>query len=372
MTKFDKIKMMKKHWLFRALLLISLGILSAGCKWLPREELVVVSPTAYPENEFVELDLPIGYGYASRWIEIYFTDPADPKNERRQDGLDRVLIRAINKARVSVDIAVYSLNDYAISYAITSARERGVSVRVLVEGDNLGSGAVLSLIENGVDVKGDDHSGLMHNKFMIIDNAEVWTGSMNYTYESVYEDHNSLIKVVSPELVENYNAEFVELYDRKLSEPTIHTAILIGNIEVENYFSPDDRFAYRMVDLLDGVQNSARFMAYSFTADDYSEILIEKKAAGGTVEGIMESRNTKANGSDHAAMVEGGINMLPDKEKGLMHHKVFILDDETVVIGSYNFTAAAEKKNDENILIFKDPAIADIFNMEFERVWGRQ
>ena len=52
-----------------------------------------------------------------------------------------------------------------------------------------------------------------------------------------------------------------------------------------------------------------------------------------------------------------------------MHHKVIIIDDETVITGSYNFSRNAERSNDENILIIKNKEIAREFNREFRRCW---
>jgi phosphatidylserine/phosphatidylglycerophosphate/cardiolipin synthase-like enzyme len=58
-----------------------------------------------------------------------------------------------------------------------------------------------------------------------------------------------------------------------------------------------------------------------------------------------------------------------DGIEGQMHHKVFIIDGSIVVIGSYNFSQAAETRNDENTLIIYNEAIAQQFMLEFERVW---
>jgi phosphatidylserine/phosphatidylglycerophosphate/cardiolipin synthase-like enzyme len=53
-----------------------------------------------------------------------------------------------------------------------------------------------------------------------------------------------------------------------------------------------------------------------------------------------------------------------------MHHKVLIIDQETVVLGSYNYTKSAETRNDENILIFHDPQLAAQFLEQFEALYA--
>jgi phosphatidylserine/phosphatidylglycerophosphate/cardiolipin synthase-like enzyme len=51
-----------------------------------------------------------------------------------------------------------------------------------------------------------------------------------------------------------------------------------------------------------------------------------------------------------------------------MHHKVFIVDEKIVVLGSYNFSQSAEQRNDENVLIVYNEDIAEQYVQEFERV----
>ena len=59
------------------------------------------------------------------------------------------------------------------------------------------------------------------------------------------------------------------------------------------------------------------------------------------------------------------VSVLPDKNPAVMHHKVFIIDEKTVILGSFNPTIAANEKNDENILIIDDEKIAKEFFGEF-------
>ncbi|MBW2972476.1 hypothetical protein KY359_05560, partial [Candidatus Woesearchaeota archaeon] len=58
-----------------------------------------------------------------------------------------------------------------------------------------------------------------------------------------------------------------------------------------------------------------------------------------------------------------------DGNKANMHHKVFVIDNKTVVTGSFNPTSNADTKNDENVLIIHDPEVAQKFSEEWERVW---
>jgi phosphatidylserine/phosphatidylglycerophosphate/cardiolipin synthase-like enzyme len=53
----------------------------------------------------------------------------------------------------------------------------------------------------------------------------------------------------------------------------------------------------------------------------------------------------------------------------MMHHKVIILDDETVILGSFNFSRSADERNDENVLVIHDSEIASQYRAEFRRTY---
>jgi phosphatidylserine/phosphatidylglycerophosphate/cardiolipin synthase-like enzyme len=54
-----------------------------------------------------------------------------------------------------------------------------------------------------------------------------------------------------------------------------------------------------------------------------------------------------------------------------MHHKILIIDEQTVVLGSYNFSKSAETQNDENTLIVHNEAVAETFVGEFQQIFDR-
>jgi len=66
-----------------------------------------------------------------------------------------------------------------------------------------------------------------------------------------------------------------------------------------------------------------------------------------------------------------GLDVLQDGNPYLMHHKVFIIDGQTVILGSFNFSQNAETENDENLLIIDDARIAQAFSAEFQKVYQR-
>ncbi len=62
------------------------------------------------------------------------------------------------------------------------------------------------------------------------------------------------------------------------------------------------------------------------------------------------------------------VGLIPSPNRtGKMHHKVIIIDNKTVITGSYNYSRNAEELNDENIVILRCPAIAHYYTKEFKR-----
>jgi phosphatidylserine/phosphatidylglycerophosphate/cardiolipin synthase-like enzyme len=316
--------------------------------------------------------LPLG-----DWLEIYFTDPDAAKASDYEDGVDEAIAASIDGALLSVDVAVYNLNLWSIRDAILAAHERGVVVRMVVDSDHLDSEEIQQLMNAGIQVLGDRQESLMHNKFVVIDRYEVWTGSMNFTLNGVYEDNNNMLHFFSREIAEDYLVEFEEMFVDDLFGPftqalTPNPMVFVVDTLVEVLFSPDDGVQARLVDLINSAQESIYFLAYSFTSDPLGDALLSRSTAGMTVAGVMEADQVTTNiGSEYDRFMQAGINVLLDGNDDLMHDKVIIIDQEIVITGSYNFSASAEQRNDENVVILHNPNVASAYLVEFWKIYNR-
>ena len=322
-----------------------------------------------------EIPVYVGHGAKGSFFEIYFTDPSNPASKQQSGGIEQALIASIDAARLSVDVAVYSFSLREVGNALLRARDRGVTVRVVMESDNMDRSVPEALVEGGIRILGDRRESLMHNKFIIIDRSEVWTGSMNFTVTGAYEDNNGLIHIRSKEVAENYLTEFEEMYTRDLFgtdalASTPNPSVTVDDIQIETYFSPDDGVASQLLQLLQGAQESIYFLVYSFTSDPIAQVIRNQHEAGITVAGVMDDELVDSNdGSEFEFFLGSDLNVRRDGNQGLMHHKIIIIDRSIVVTGSYNLTASADERNDENILIIHSPDIAEYFLSEFERIF---
>ncbi len=78
-----------------------------------------------------------GTGFSTSWIQVYFADPTAVHAKDYEGGPDEVLAAALDKARLSIDVAAYRLNLWSIRDAVIKAHEHGVVVRMVMESDDM-------------------------------------------------------------------------------------------------------------------------------------------------------------------------------------------------------------------------------------------
>ena len=321
-----------------------------------------------------EIPLEAGYGVDGGWFELYFTNPQSPLASQETGGVDIPLADAIDSARLSVDVAIYSLSLNNVRDALIRAHKRGVRVRMVMESENLDRSDPQKLKDTGIPILGDRREGLMHDKFVVIDNSEVWLGSMNFTDSGAYADNNTLMRIRSVKMAENYTKEFDEMFvDDKFGDEVVaetpNPTVEINGTQIDVYFSPDDGVQASLLGLLENAQESIYFMAFSFTADSLGKVIRDRAREDVVVAGVMETEQVKSNvGTEFDPFKQAGLDVLRDANEGLMHHKTMIIDESIVVVGSYNFTNSAETRNDENLIVIYSDQIAAEFMKEFIRV----
>ena len=311
------------------------------------------------------------------WYEIYFTNPSCPPEEERTGGLDQFIAEDLATAEVQVDIAAFDLDAEPIVQALINLEDQGVIVRAVTDEDNSELPSINRLRRNGISVIEDKRRALMHNKFIIIDGRYVWMGSLNFTTNGVYCNNNNLVRFDSPELAANYMAEMDEMYDEqefgpKSPENTPNEKLIINGVSVENYFAPEKELAPVIARTIASAQEEILFMAFTFTNDQIGEALLGRADAGTTVRGVFETTGSELDFSYYVIMQEAelpNVEVRQDGNNRIMHHKVIIVDRETVIFGSFNFSDSANRRNDENIIIVRDPTFTSFFVEEFGFVW---
>lgn len=314
---------------------------------------------------------------AANWYDLYFTNPTCPPEGERTGGLDEIIAADILTAQTQVDVAAYDLDAEPIVNALIELEKRGVTVRVVTDTDNASLSSINRLRRNGISVVEDKRSGLMHNKFVVIDGRVLYTGSLNLTTNGVYCNNNNLARIESPRLAANYTAEMNEMYQDRLFGPdspdnTPREQLTISGVQIENYFGAEKEIAPIIARAVARAQNEILFLAFSFTDEQIGEAMLGRADAGVALRGVFETVGANSGFSYFPKMeaVQGSnVQVRLDGNPHVMHHKVIIIDRQTVIFGSFNFSDSANRRNDENILIVHDPAFANYFAEEFETVW---
>ena len=136
-------------------------------------------------------------------------------------------------------------------------------------------------------------------------------------------------------------------------------------------FSRTERCDDLLISLMGGARERIYVAVYSFTSDRLAEALIGARNRGVDVRVVMERERSNEQGSEYPRLLGAGVEVRLDASPGLMHHKFMVIDGEIVVTGSYNWSAAAEERNDENLVVIRDRDVAGAFEREFERLWSQ-
>lgn len=337
-------------------------------------------------------------------MKVYFSKTTDHTVSTGTDAItlepliDDTLINYINRTRYTLDIAIYNFsttNMDDITGAINNAYNRGVMVRVVYEG-SAGNTGLDNLNSSIGKIARPSTSGIMHNKFVIIDayssnpnDAVVWTGSTNWTTNQLNTDANNVIIIQDQSLAKSYQLEFEEMFGSTGNQPNSANAkfgsaktdntpheFIIGGNRVEMYFSPSDSVNSKILNTINNADNELYVETNLITKSDIGYKIQDKSNSGvitkvivsnsGVCSATVVSTLTTALGNNFREYIEGGI----------LHHKLMIADpnfissDPLVLTGSHNWSASADEQNDENSLVVHNATIANIYYQEFVKRFG--
>jgi phosphatidylserine/phosphatidylglycerophosphate/cardiolipin synthase-like enzyme len=132
--------------------------------------------------------------------------------------------------------------------------------------------------------------------------------------------------------------------------------------KVELRYSPGGGCTEAIVRELDNARNKVLMLAYSFTSEPITEALVRAQKRGVEVQAIIDSDRLFERSNCTKVLAEGGVTVYGDAAHAIQHQKVIIIDSNgdspALILGSFNFTAAAEKSNAENICILRSSELA--------------
>jgi phosphatidylserine/phosphatidylglycerophosphate/cardiolipin synthase-like enzyme len=136
----------------------------------------------------------------------------------------------------------------------------------------------------------------------------------------------------------------------------------------EVYFSPHGGCTEAVIRELNKANNSILVQAYSFTSVPIAEALRDAFNRGVKVEVILDKSQKTQKYSSVTFLFNAGIPTKINAKHAKAHNKFMVIDKETVITGSFNFTKAAEENNAENLLIIHDKKLASLYTKNWQEL----
>jgi phosphatidylserine/phosphatidylglycerophosphate/cardiolipin synthase-like enzyme len=398
------------------------------------------------------------------------------------------VIKLINDSRKTIDISLYELENDNIANAIIEAYERrGVQVRASTDYDSEHGTGYQKLILKGIDVRLGNGGAIMHNKYILVDQKYVITGSTNLKgdpppYASgMYVHFNNMAIIKSPELAADYKRDldvqyggiygtaagqyggskeaaynggaqwpeqkyqlgsqtvqaFFTPYNKNFSSysanlandplcssiacldlsstsnmtascgPTLTCSFhacyqdtCTGSVcprTIYHYYNYDKSQyecsassagstsattsdVYKsalnvVINQIRQAKKSLTFLVFAFTDRVIMDELKNAKARGLDVKVWMDYNQYRSSyRNSGASFVElrkqlGWVKLCRKWDSGLLHHKVLLIDDNKVILGSMNYSNAGANDNDENFLLIENAeGMVGMFKQEIGRI----
>lgn len=425
----------------RALLSLPIALALAGC-----------SPGLARIEGAPPRDLPLPNGIQVGFNQGSLHRYRSPINGRwrRGDDLEAMIVSAIDAAHSQILVAVQELSLARVARALVAARRRGVDVRVVLEDtystpwsglsplqraalpphqqhriaqlEALGQGdAVAMLLQGGVPLiddraDGSSGSGLMHDKFLVVDRRVVVTGSANFSPSCIHGDPddpasrgnvNHLLRFESPELAALFAAEFMRMWgDGPGGAPDSRFGLAkgdgapqrvrIGGATVEVLFAPQRRSDPAnglswIEHQLAGVKRRVDLVLFVFSAQNLADALALLQQRGVAIRMLADPGfaarpfsevldllavsqpdqrcRLEAGNAPWRRSLDGGVGTPRLAGGDKLHHKYAVLDGRSVITGSFNWSPSAAFQNDETLMRIDSPELAAHFSAETDRLW---
>ena len=314
---------------------------------------------------------------------LYFTDnmavtgASDVKTP-----MERALLFYLDGAKSAIDVAIYDFNRDSVRDALVAAHERGVTVRVVTDDETrfFNDSHVpyyLSLEQAGITVKDDEReNSIMHNKYFVVDDQLVWTGSTNISDNGFSRNHNNSIVLTGTQVADVYLRDFDQMWAGDFSVAKTATPEQRMNRSgeaVEVYFSPKDDAMAKIIQEVERARTSIDFAIFFLTDDALRDALIAAHKRGVVVRGLWDRLGAESPFSGDEALCASGIPIRTEDTIGKMHNKMMVIDASgerpRVITGSMNWTGSGDRSNDENTVILRNAEAAGRYVAEFDEMW---
>lgn len=161
-------------------------------------------------------------------------------------------------------------------------------------------------------------------------------------------------------------ATFVLILGAALFCSSVQAAVTHLTASTAVCFTPEEDCTGLIANAINNARTEVLVQAFSFTSRPISRALINAHKRGVHVEIVLDaSFNGHGKYAAVTAAANAGIPTFIDSFHTIAHNKIMVIDAQTVITGSFNFTHAAQYDNAENVIILKSTELAGIYKRHF-------
>jgi phosphatidylserine/phosphatidylglycerophosphate/cardiolipin synthase-like enzyme len=284
------------------------------------------------------------------------------------------VIAELNRARTSIDVAMFLFTSQTLSDALIAAKGRGVQVRVIMDNYNarhVNLSKNHELAAGGVQVKlHTTPAGIkFHHKFCVIDGATTLTGSYNWSESADESNYENYATIHDPAIARAYGTEFDSLW-------TSGTGGVGSSGDV--VFSPSATKAIeaRIVREIQAAQHEIVVAMYLMTSTDCTNAIVAALQRGVHVSMLFDAKQVHIYQANETAVKNAGASVKVVNLGGSgaytveFHDKFAVIDGQKVVTGSYNWDPRQDTQGFENIVVLSDANLARSYVQSFQQAWS--
>ncbi len=273
--------------------------------------------------------------------------------------------------------------------------------------------AGVPLLDDTAD--GSKGSGLMHSKYLVVDGRTVIMGSANFTASGIHGDPgapptrgnaNHLLGIESQERATRFREEFGQMWgDGPDGRSASHfglakgqggtESLRVGDTPVQVLFTahrrsdPGNGLAL-IASVLAEVKEQIDLALFVFSAQALTNKLAERlnhqvrlrlvANPGFASRPFSEVFDlVELAMADRDCRIEQGNQQLQERADGVgtpqlargdkLHHKFAVIENKTVISGSFNWSQSAAHTNDETLLVIHSPQLSKHFTRQMDRLW---
>lgn len=140
----------------------------------------------------------------------------------------------------------------------------------------------------------------------------------------------------------------------------------------------------KIISILRSARTSLDIAVFNITCNELAAEVMAARKRGVACRVLSDAEQMQSSGSDVAEMARAGcsvrVDLVPNpvhagagaggaRKASLMHHKFCVIDNSTVLTGSFNWTRQAVLSNHESVLICTAPTVVADYRLEFARLF---